>query len=277
MHTDIVENIVAMMSIDLLKNKNIWKEKLDTIKRILDSRKYSAKETRIWRTHLDYQLYKALEHQYQMGLESLNENFNIIEADLVYVDKTVSFRPPIEILKSKYYKEISNFIDIPIKFTGLGGKPSIYKIIPSKNAQSLMSVYAKAEELFNRLDNMIKTFMPWTALGYFDLETYIEENFTDVKDWENNYKMLRVKRKQLEKLNEYYKIDNFFNIRTEPFKKGIEDLFQKMNDVLKYTLKARIKIDMEEIDKFIDEGMKKLNARPQSVEEIGKYIIIHNY
>lgn len=269
MHTEVVDYIQAMMNIDLLKNKDLWKEKLDVIKRIMDSTNYSAKETKAWRTHLDYQLYKALEYQYQMGLESLNENFNIIEADLVYADKSVSFRPPIEALKAKYYKEISNFITFPMNFTGLGGKPSIFKVIPSKNAESLMAVYSKAEELFARLEKMINTFVPWTALGHFDLETYIEENFKDVKDWENNYKMLRTKRKQLDKLNEYYKIDNFFNIRTEPFKKGIEDLFQKMTDVLKFSLRSSIKVDMESIDVFIEEGMKKLNARPQSVEEIG--------
>lgn len=269
-HTDIVDNIVSMMNIDLLKNKNIWKEKLDLIKRIIDTLKVNVKYSKPWRVHLDYQLHKALEYQYKMGLESLNENFTVIEADLVYQDKTVKFRPPMEQLKAKYYNEISNFIDFPIKFSGLGGRPKIFNSIPSKNAESLMIVYKKAEELFTRLENMVNTFLPWTALGYFDMETYIEEHFTDVKDWENNYKMLRVKRKQLEKLNDYYKIDNFFNIRTEPFKKGIEGLFQKMSDALKYSLKARIKVDMEEIDKFIDEGMKKLNSRPQSVEEIGQ-------
>lgn len=269
-HIDIIDYIVSLMNVDLLKNKEIWKERLSTIKRTLDSSNYNAKETKIWRTHLDYQLFKALEYQYQIGLESLNENFNMIEADLVYLDKTVSFRPPLEMLKSLYYKEIQNFINIPIKFSGLGGKPSIFRIIPNKNSESLHAVYAKAEELFARLDNMLNTFLPWTALGYFDLETYIEENFKDVKDWENNFKMLRVKRKELEKLNESYKIDNFFNIRMEPFKKGIEDLLSRMNDILKLSLRSTIKVDIENIDQFIDDGMKKLNARPQSVEEIGK-------
>ena len=270
MHVNIVEYIVSMMNTDLLKNKEVWKEKLNTIKKIVDSSNYSAKETKTWRTHLDYQLYKALETQYRTGMKNLNENFNMIEADLVYRDKTVSFNPPMEQLKTLYYKEISNFINIPIIFSGLGGRPSIFKIIPNRNSESLLSVYAKAEEVFSRLEKMINTFIPWTAIGYFDLETYIEEKFKDVKDWENNFKMLRVKRKQLEKLNESYKIDSFFNIRTEPFKKGIEDLFHRTHDILKQTLKSAIKTDMEAIDQFIDDGMKKLNARPQSVEEIGK-------
>jgi len=89
MHMNIVENITAMMNTDLLKNRDSWKEKFDTIKRIIDTSTYSSQETKAWRKHLDYQLYKALDTQYQTGLNNLNENFNIIEADLVYTDKNV--------------------------------------------------------------------------------------------------------------------------------------------------------------------------------------------
>ena len=37
-----------------------------------------------WKAHWDRQLYKALEHQYQMGLEALNENLPEIRVELTY-------------------------------------------------------------------------------------------------------------------------------------------------------------------------------------------------
>ena len=37
-----------------------------------------------WKTHWDRQLYKALEHQYMMGLEALNENLPEICVELTY-------------------------------------------------------------------------------------------------------------------------------------------------------------------------------------------------
>lgn len=37
-----------------------------------------------WKMHWDRQLYKALEHQYQMGLEGLNENLPEIRVELTY-------------------------------------------------------------------------------------------------------------------------------------------------------------------------------------------------
>ena len=37
-----------------------------------------------WLLHLDHQLYKALEHQYQLGLEALNENLTEIKVELIF-------------------------------------------------------------------------------------------------------------------------------------------------------------------------------------------------
>lgn len=37
-----------------------------------------------WRQHWNHQLYKALEHQYQKGLEALNKNLPEIQIDLTF-------------------------------------------------------------------------------------------------------------------------------------------------------------------------------------------------
>lgn len=37
-----------------------------------------------WKAHWDHQLYKALEFQYKMGLEALNENLPEIKVDITY-------------------------------------------------------------------------------------------------------------------------------------------------------------------------------------------------
>ena len=39
---------------------------------------------RPWRAHWDRQLYKALEYQYELGLEVLNEHLPEIKVDLIY-------------------------------------------------------------------------------------------------------------------------------------------------------------------------------------------------
>lgn len=37
-----------------------------------------------WKAHWDHQLYTVLEHQYQLGLESLNENLPEIKVELIF-------------------------------------------------------------------------------------------------------------------------------------------------------------------------------------------------
>ena len=45
---------------------------------------FQASDMHAWKQHWNHQLYKALEHQYQMGLEALNENLPEINIDLTY-------------------------------------------------------------------------------------------------------------------------------------------------------------------------------------------------
>ena len=71
---------------------------------------------RSWRAHWDRQLYKSLEYQFLVGLEALDENLPEIRAELVYRQKRLQFRPSIEEIRAKYYREMKKFIAIPSHF-----------------------------------------------------------------------------------------------------------------------------------------------------------------
>jgi len=45
---------------------------------------FAVDNMKTWKAHWDRQLYKALEHQFQMGLEALNENLPEIKVELTY-------------------------------------------------------------------------------------------------------------------------------------------------------------------------------------------------
>ena len=76
-----------MMSIDLLRQQQRWKDGLMDIRHLmagLVSQGFQASNMKPWKAHWDRQLYKALEHQYQMGLEALNENLPEIKVELTF-------------------------------------------------------------------------------------------------------------------------------------------------------------------------------------------------
>lgn len=65
-------------------------------------------------------MYKALEAGYQMGLESLNENLSEVKAELVYSQRFLRFKPPLEELRAAYYRDTKRFVSIPNNFDGFG-------------------------------------------------------------------------------------------------------------------------------------------------------------
>jgi hypothetical protein len=88
-----------------------------------------------------------------------------------------------------------------------------------------------------------------------------------VQDWEDNFQMLRQKRKELKKIPDSFKVD-CINVNIVPFKAGIEELFRRMTDALVETLQESVERDYETVTSFIKKGLEKLNKNPKSVEEI---------
>ena len=247
--------INELMNVDLLNNRNTWKTNLQKIRKIIESitRQRPPEYCKLWLTHLNYQLYKALEHQYQMGLESLNEHLPEFSASLVYRNNQLEFRPTFEDLKEHYYTEISVFVTTPLKFIGVGGtgtKVEMFKLMPEMNSTHLKTVYMKAEELFGKLETLTEEYLPWTALGEFDIQAHIEDNFSDVQDWVDNFEMLRQKRKELKKLPDQTKVD-CISVNLIPFKSGVDALFKQLQDALTDSLEDSIEKDSETVRSFI--------------------------
>lgn len=107
--------VVCLMGVDLLRQQQRWKDGLQDlrtgfatlesqVRMVLISKGFRADpvflktfitlyvcvqglrtgDMKAWRQHWNHQLYKALEHQYQVGLEGLNKNLPEINIDLVF-------------------------------------------------------------------------------------------------------------------------------------------------------------------------------------------------
>ena len=226
-HQRLASEVVSLMNVDLLRQRDVWKQKwsaMQDIKRDL-SRTYTDERMARWLLHWDHQLYKALEVGYRMGLESLNENLAEMKCELTLGKGRIVFRPPLEELRASYYREMKKFISIPTSFSGLGDNKAVFEAMANRNAESLVAVYRKAEILFARLGKLRDTYGEWAALSGVDLEAYVESNVTAVADWDINFKMLKMRRKEAERLPDFTKVD-CINVSMVPFKAAIEGLMQ---------------------------------------------------
>ncbi|XP_059035365.1 cytoplasmic dynein 2 heavy chain 1 isoform X5 [Mustela lutreola] len=272
-HTTFCEKVVVLMNVDLLRQQQRWKDGLQELRTGLasvEAQGFQASDMRAWKQHWDHQLYKALEHQYQMGLEALNENLPEISVDLTYKQGRLQFRPPFEEIRAKYYREMKRFIGIPNQFRGVGevGAESLFSVMIDRNASGFLTIFSKAEDLFRRLSAVLQQHKEWIVIGQVDMEALVEKHLSTVHDWERNFKSLKIKGKEVERLPSAVKVD-CLNINCNPVKTVIDDLIQKLFDMLVLSLKKSIQAHLHEIDTFVTEAMEVLAVTPQSVEEIG--------
>uniref|UniRef100_A0AAQ5X3R7 Dynein heavy chain tail domain-containing protein n=1 Tax=Amphiprion ocellaris TaxID=80972 RepID=A0AAQ5X3R7_AMPOC len=204
-HTDFIDKVVTLMNVDLLRHQQRWKDGLQELRTgfaTLEAQGFRSDDMRAWRQHWNHQLYKALEHQYQTGLEALNKNLPEIHIDLTFKQGRLQFRPPFEEVRARYFREMKRFISIPNQFKGVSalGEELIFNIMIDRNASGFLTIFSKAEDLFSRLHAIQHKFKEWVVLGQVDLEKLVEKHLSSVQDWERNFKALKARGKESERL-----------------------------------------------------------------------------
>ncbi|TKS81144.1 Cytoplasmic dynein 2 heavy chain 1 [Collichthys lucidus] len=272
-HTDFIDKVVTLMNVDLLRHQQRWKDGLQDLRTgfaTLEAQGFRSDDMRAWRQHWNHQLYKALEHQYQTGLEALNKNLPEIHVDLTFKQGRLQFRPPFEEVRARYYREMKRFISIPNQFKGVSaqGEELIFGVMIDRNASGFLTIFSKAEDLFSRLLAIQHKFKEWVVLGQVDLEKLVEKHLNSVQDWERNFKALKARGKESERLPSQEKVD-CITVNCEPVKATIDDLIQRLFDILLLSLRKSIQGHTQAIDSFVSESMETLSTRPESMEEIG--------
>lgn len=106
---------------------------------------------------MDVQLYRVLEVQFLGGLEDSESVLPEIGVEVLLKNRTIQFKPSIEELKDKYYREISNFITWPARvFRGVLGNLDLYQKLADRNGPAIKSLISKAEATFTLLQLHLK-------------------------------------------------------------------------------------------------------------------------
>ncbi|KAF4324411.1 hypothetical protein G195_002224 [Phytophthora kernoviae 00238/432] len=293
-HEKLGEEMLALLDVDLLRYPAKWKERWDDIKRSAQqtTRKQDAARTSKWFLYWDHQLYKVLEAGYQFGLEMLNENLpeiKEIKTELHFptassalsssqsssssVVSSLVLKPPVEELRTAYYKAMKKFVARPTKFGGFAN-PQVFAAMCDANARNLVRVYESCERLFARLEGLLFEYEHWGFLarlgsgGSVDLDALMESTLQEPADWELNLKTLRAKRKESEKIPDFVKVD-CINLSLVPFKRSLDEHLQRFADALLLSLRKSTLNHIRVVEDFVDAAMESLNKRPHSIDEIG--------
>jgi dynein heavy chain 2, cytosolic len=268
-HESLISQTIALMSIDLLRQTELWKGKWRGIKERMSAvrSRYSERDCRSWVLHWDYQIYKALEASYQMMLESLNENLPEIKTELVFVNKRLDFKPPLENIRQSYYSEMKKFVAMPNSFEGFGNV-TVFRRMGPRNSSRLNKVFARAEALFDKLSAVLNRYAPLVRLGQVaDLDLYIEANVTKPEEYVANFKILKNKRRDIDRLPDIEKVD-CCTVSLTPFKGYLDELLMRISDSLLVNLRRTILEEFKEVDAFLTKATERLSSRPHTVDEI---------
>ena len=207
-----------------------------------------------------------------MGLESLNDHLPEIKADLVFSNKKLDLKPPLEQIRQNYYMEMRKFAAMPNAFDGFGNS-NVYRPMGVRNTKRLLEVFRKAESLYEKLSGLVDEYEEWVYLGQVDIDQYIEDHVRTTEEYICNFKVMRSKRRDIDKLPDSEKV-GCCTVNLTPLKGYLEDLFTRVSDGLLITLRRSLLVEFKEVDLFLDTSIEKLSTRPHTVEEIGNAKIL---
>ncbi|KRX41459.1 Cytoplasmic dynein 2 heavy chain 1 [Trichinella murrelli] len=117
----------------------------------------------------------------------------------------------------------------------------------------------------------------WAVIGSADIETLIEEHFVEASDWERSFRSVKQNGREAEKIPSEIEIA-CITINTDSIKLFIENLLQRIYDMLLHTLRDSWQKDCSQLGHFLNEAIRTLTSRPQSMEEITMaHVLNQNY
>lgn len=114
-------------------------------------------------------------------------------------------------VKTLYYQEVKKFLSYPLMFTGCRHSSSsskrrlIFETIVFRHTEDITRCYDASNDLFRRFERGIEQYKEWLVLGQVDVEELVEDSLHDVSDWERNFRVLKLRGQEAEKLPKYVK------------------------------------------------------------------------
>ncbi|GAB6032228.1 Cytoplasmic dynein 2 heavy chain 1 [Chamberlinius hualienensis] len=274
-HTIICEKVICLMATDLIHFQQQWKDGLVEIRQMIskvEQQGYSKDCISSWKAHWDRQLYKALEHQFQLGLTTLHSSLPEIQVELLFRQRRLQFHPPFEEIKSKYYAQVKRFLYIPFVFKGVHesiNEPLIFSVMIDRNASLFSSIYKRAEIIFDKLFDIHVSYKKWFILNNVNVGELIDNHLKTADDWDKNFRSIKMKLQEVVLLPNDKKVD-CVTVSLNSVKFAIEDQIQTLWETMKFSLRSSINDDVNRVQEFLNASTNALNTRPQTVEEIGQ-------
>ncbi|RNE99549.1 cytoplasmic dynein 2 heavy chain 1 isoform X1 [Trypanosoma rangeli] len=281
-HCDFISQVIALHNVDLARHMDQWRSAVDGMRtsfvEFLNTHRFANYNT--WRRHLDAQIYKALEHQYQRGLETLHEKMDEFKVELVFKQGQVHFKPTLEAMREAYYVKLREFVGVPLRFRGLqqkreaGGSYEMYEIMPLVNKDRLVTVHLKALDLFAKLARLRKALQAHMVVGACgvngapDIDTVVEEFCKTLSHFVDGFRIVKEQAQKLQCIENSIKVD-CFTVSAIPAKASMEEQLHRLEESLLNAMRKKIRKSLVEVDDFVFNASNIITRQPTTMDEVG--------
>ena len=132
----------------------------------------------------------------------------------LFREKSIQYKLPsslqaqssLEAIRATYYREMKRFLSIPLTFKGCSdptlssNRQLIFQNIMSLHSDDIVACFYTSNELFAKLERGLDQYKEWIVLGQVDIEELVEKNLQNVEDWERNFRAIKIRGQDAEKL-----------------------------------------------------------------------------
>ncbi|XP_038213294.1 cytoplasmic dynein 2 heavy chain 1 [Zerene cesonia] len=276
-HVAIRGIVEKLMDTELLAKQTEWKKSIKDIRDIIEKVESNGyKNTDMWRSHWEVQVYKAMECQYIRALLSLHTNFPQMRVDLVLRGHSVRVSPPLEEVRSQLYHQLRRLVSLPAHFPALRDvldKPSVFASIVERHSWIGNKAVRQIEKALTALSDLCDTWSVRAALACAsDLEQLCREHLHEPPDWEMNFRACKAYGQAVAKMTfDDEKID-WISVGTISLRREFEAQSRNLWACLMSSLQASCRDDTSELDTFIANVTVTLEnkALPKNAKELAE-------
>lgn len=282
-HNEFLTQVISLHNVDLNRNMDQWRTVVDSMRVSFDYflLQHHFENYNEWRRFLDCQIFKALEYQYRRGLETLHLNMEQFNAEIVFKQGTIQFKPSFEALREAYYVNVRDFISVPLRFRGLqpkregNEKYEIYPNMPLLNNARIVAIHSKSLTLFSKLQQLKRALRSHILIGLCgsndsaDLDTIVEEWLKGSNKFSEAFQLVKERFAKLNKIEDVKKID-CFAVSNIPIKASIEEQLRRLEEALMSELRKHIQNSLTAIDNFVFAASNVIERQPVTMDEVGQ-------
>ncbi|XP_050362992.1 cytoplasmic dynein 2 heavy chain 1 [Nymphalis io] len=277
-HLCIRSIIVKLMDTDLLAKQSEWKKGIKDIRDIIEKVEANGyKNTDMWRSHWDFQLYKTLEYQYIKTLLALHKHFPKVRVDMVLRDRTVRLQPPLEEIRVQHYSQLRRLVSLPNHFVGLraniADEKSIFASIVENHGWLGNRAVRSLEAALRAARGACARWARRAALACVrDLDALCALHLRRVADWEDNFKACKALGQAVAKMPFDDEKIEWITIGTATLRREFEAQTRNLWTCLMSSLQASCRDDAVTLDSFMANATVMLEDKtlPKNAKELAE-------